>query len=192
METAKELFIEKGYDGTTMQAIADASKVTKALVHYYYQSKDNLFLRVFREELDELSRSMASLWEDKDRPLVDRLDAWIDSQAELISRSPRLPLFIISEMARNPALITELLLEFAPPEPVLLSPPRSGQAEERMEFGTVSDLICALSALVFFPAIAAPFIRPLMGGTADYEEELFAAQVRLAKGLVRRLLPETR
>lgn len=120
-EAAKELFLEKGYDGTTMQAIADASSVNKALLHYYYQSKDGLFLLIFREELSALSNSLASIWKEGEKSLLERLEEWVDSQTLFIARAPRLPLFIISEMARNPELIKELLAEFLPP-PHLLQP----------------------------------------------------------------------
>jgi AcrR family transcriptional regulator len=193
-QAAKELFLDKGFDGTTMQAIADASKVNKALLNYYFEGKEKLFLLIFREELTELSRGMAKLWVDEASSLGDRLEAWIDSQKELITRSPRLPLFIIAETARNPALIQELLAEFLPPQAVLSSLSKAGDAGGAGGAGggarlkLLTELISAVSALVFFPAIAAPLIRPLAGNDGDYELALFEAQVRLAKELVRQRL----
>jgi TetR/AcrR family transcriptional regulator len=118
-EAAKKLFIDKGYDGTTMQAIADSSAVNKALLHYYFQSKDKLFLLIFREELAELSDFLATIWQESGKSLRERLEDWIDSQTAFLARVPRLPLFIITEMTRNPELIKELLAEFLPPPHLL-------------------------------------------------------------------------
>jgi AcrR family transcriptional regulator len=40
---AREVFLEVGYDGARMQAIADRAGINKALLHYYYKSKEHLF-----------------------------------------------------------------------------------------------------------------------------------------------------
>ena len=53
-EAARDVFLAKGYDGATMKAIADRSQVNKALLHYYYRGKNNLFLLVFEEEFKRL------------------------------------------------------------------------------------------------------------------------------------------
>jgi len=58
--------IKKGYHGVTMQDVADESKVSKGLLHYYFQSKENLFLEMLdvvvqefiegvKEDLDPLN-----------------------------------------------------------------------------------------------------------------------------------------
>lgn len=39
LETARRLFTEQGYDGTSLQMIADAMGVTKANVYYYFHTK---------------------------------------------------------------------------------------------------------------------------------------------------------
>jgi AcrR family transcriptional regulator len=192
-DAAKLLFLDKGYDGSTMQAIADASGVNKALLHYYFESKDKLFLLVFREELAELSASLAALWEESERTLRDRLLDWVDSQTAFIARAPRLPLFVISEMSRNPQLIHGLLGEFLPPPSLL----KAGGAAEADGLGADSqglglpplvELIGTLYSLIFFPALAAPMIQHLLGVDSPLFQELMASQARLAKELVRQRL----
>jgi AcrR family transcriptional regulator len=39
LETARRLFLEHGYDATSLQLIADTMGVTKANVYYYYRTK---------------------------------------------------------------------------------------------------------------------------------------------------------
>ncbi|MFH0975782.1 MAG: TetR/AcrR family transcriptional regulator [Spirochaetota bacterium] len=43
---AKREFSEKGFDGARMGAIARGAKVNQALIHYYFQSKENLHEQV--------------------------------------------------------------------------------------------------------------------------------------------------
>lgn len=47
LEAAEKIFLEKGFDGARMQEIADLAGINKALLHYYYKSKDNLYHTVF-------------------------------------------------------------------------------------------------------------------------------------------------
>lgn len=184
-EAAKRLFMEKGYDGTTMQAIADASKVNKALLHYYFEGKDRLFLLIFREELSELSASMASLWENEQEPSPERLEAWIDSLIAFRERSPGLALFIIAEMTRNPELIKELLTEFLPT--ALLHQVSGTESQPAAgELPIMVELVGMVYSLIFFPALAAPMIQHLLGVETPLIDKLMASQARLAKELVRR------
>ncbi len=46
-EAATEVFVEKGMDGARMQDIANHAGINKALLHYYYRTKEKLFSAVF-------------------------------------------------------------------------------------------------------------------------------------------------
>jgi TetR/AcrR family transcriptional regulator len=57
LDAAEAVFAECGFAGTTTSAIAERAGVTKALVHYYYRSKESLHLAVmerFKERIGEL------------------------------------------------------------------------------------------------------------------------------------------
>jgi AcrR family transcriptional regulator len=47
LEAAAQEFIQKGRSGARMQEIANNAGINKALLHYYYRSKDMLFESVF-------------------------------------------------------------------------------------------------------------------------------------------------
>jgi AcrR family transcriptional regulator len=44
IESAKTVFAEKGYDGTSLRAVARAAGVDPALVHHYFDGKADLFV----------------------------------------------------------------------------------------------------------------------------------------------------
>ena len=47
VDAAKKVFIQKGMDGARMQQIADEAGINKALLHYYFRTKNKLFEKVF-------------------------------------------------------------------------------------------------------------------------------------------------
>ena len=46
LESATQLFAQRGYEGTSVQAIADAVGIRKASLLYHYPSKENLHRRL--------------------------------------------------------------------------------------------------------------------------------------------------
>ncbi len=40
---ARQIFIDRGMDGARMQDIADAAGINKAMLHYYFRSKEKLY-----------------------------------------------------------------------------------------------------------------------------------------------------
>lgn len=50
LDAALEIFVERGYRGTSMQAVADAAGVTKPVVYECYPSKDELLLALLDRE----------------------------------------------------------------------------------------------------------------------------------------------
>lgn len=53
LRSAERIFSEKGLEGARTDAIARAARVNKALLYYYFKSKDDLFLAVFDEYMRE-------------------------------------------------------------------------------------------------------------------------------------------
>ena len=52
-EAARKVFLKKGMAGARMQEIADEAGINKALLHYYYRNKEQLFASVFQEIIKE-------------------------------------------------------------------------------------------------------------------------------------------
>src|ERR1700722_7748098 len=44
LDVALDLFIEQGFDGTSLRQIAEQLGVTKAALYYYFESKDDILL----------------------------------------------------------------------------------------------------------------------------------------------------
>ena len=60
LDVALELFAVHGFDGTSLQQIADRLGVTKAAVYYHFRSKDDLLAAVVEPAFDELQAVLAA------------------------------------------------------------------------------------------------------------------------------------
>lgn len=58
LESARTLFAEKGFAGTSTRSIAAAAGVNLAMIHYYFGNKNKLYGRVMEEELTRMLRIM--------------------------------------------------------------------------------------------------------------------------------------
>lgn len=60
LSAARELFLERGYTGVSMQEIADAAGMRKASLYYHVRDKEDLFVQVVQQEREHLSAGIAA------------------------------------------------------------------------------------------------------------------------------------
>lgn len=100
---ASDVFEEKGFAAARMQEIADRAEINKALLHYYFRSKDQLFMEVFQVLLKKMFEKIISIFME-DLSFKEKIRRFLDEHIELLLKNPRLPLFIMNEVSRNPSL----------------------------------------------------------------------------------------
>jgi AcrR family transcriptional regulator len=66
LDAALKLFLVGGYDGTSMQAVADEAGVTKPVVYACFESKDELFRSLLRREEERILAEIQGAFEDTD------------------------------------------------------------------------------------------------------------------------------
>ncbi len=108
LKAAKEVFLEKGMEGARMQEIADKAKINKALLHYYFRSKEKLFRHIFENLLRNVFQPIKNSINQKDDIFVF-IETFVDNYTRVLSQNPNLPNFIINEINRNPDRIRELI-----------------------------------------------------------------------------------
>lgn len=109
LAAARDLFAEKGFDGTSLRAIARAADVDPALVHHFYGGKDGVFVEAMRFPVDPavvLSR-VASFPADRFGELMVRtfLEVWGDDER-------RRPMLAMLRSAMTNEQAATLLREF--------------------------------------------------------------------------------
>jgi AcrR family transcriptional regulator len=101
LDAAKQVFMENGLDGARMQDIADKAGINKALLHYYFRSKDKLFDMIFIEEARKFMPKVVEIM-SSELPLFEKIEKFVGEYIDTLSKNPLLPIFILNEINRNP------------------------------------------------------------------------------------------
>jgi AcrR family transcriptional regulator len=80
-QAAKEVFAESGYQGATLEEIAQRAGMSKATIYIYYKNKDDLFLQVV-EELVNSAMAITAQEATTARPPIEKLYAMVRSKME--------------------------------------------------------------------------------------------------------------
>jgi Transcriptional regulator len=107
-EAATEVFTERGMDGARMQDIADHAGINKALLHYYYRTKDHLFNAVFEKIAGQMFKKFAPVFDEK-LSLEEKIRFFFREHITFLQKNPRLPGFLLNEINRNPGRIKKLI-----------------------------------------------------------------------------------
>lgn len=108
LAAAQNVFIQKGMDGARMQEIANEAGINKALLHYYFRTKEKLFEAIFKKVFNKILPNVM-LMVESDKPIEQKLGVFIESYIDLLQKNPFLPTFILKEMNRNPDLLASMI-----------------------------------------------------------------------------------
>lgn len=116
---ATRLFAERGYDGTSVQEIAEAVGIRKPSLLYHFKSKDELRENVIKEMLAHWNALLPSLFLRATRE--ERFDATMEALSEFFIADPDRARLILRETLDRPEHMQTLLREFVRPWIELLS-----------------------------------------------------------------------
>ena len=164
LAAAKKVFIAKGMYGARMQDIADEAGINKALLHYYFRSKEKLFEVIFLEAAQKLFPKINSIFES-DIPLFQKIENFAEEYITIMSENPYLPLFVLNEVSQDPEIFIQKMWgkQNLPKPKIFLD-----QIEKEVRKGTIKKisplhLLINLISLSIFPFVAKPMIQFTLG-----------------------------
>lgn len=177
-EAAHEVFTQKGMDGAKMQEIADKAGINKALLHYYYRSKEKLYEAVVKAIMAKAVPNVRKVIES-DLPLEEKITRFIDFYIGLISKNTFIPLFIISEINKHPDRFFEQVLPKDLPQPEVFF----RQVEEEIAAGNIrpvkpQHLIMHIVSMCIFPFLGKPLLGLFLGITPQDMKTLLEERKR--------------
>ena len=186
LEAAQAVFLEKGLAGARMQEIADRAGINKALLHYYFRSKEKLSALIIDRAISViLPRVRAVL--DTDLELFDKIRLVVDTYLTFVSRNSFLPLFIVNEVNRNPQFFFRAVAE---QERTHLDKFRR-QVEDAVAQGRIhpissAQLFMNVMSLVIFPFLGKPIIQVGLGlSEEDFKREMENRRTEVAEFVIR-------
>ena len=99
LEVAEQLFLERGFLGTSTTDIAQAADCNQALIHYYYRTKEKLFRKIFETKVSLVLDYLQAYTFPND--IMVALGDLIGFYFSLLRSNPRLPFFFINELVLN-------------------------------------------------------------------------------------------
>lgn len=168
IETAKQLFIKKGYSETSMSEIATTVGINRPTLHYYYRTKDKLFEAVFYPILGSFIPKIewiASL----DISLEEKLEKIIDEYFSLYLENPFLPQFVIGESQRDVDHLFDAIKKLKLDNYVITI---DKAFKKEMEKGTIRKTSTRIFFLTFIGQIIIPFLaKNLVLKIFEFNEE---------------------
>ncbi|MBZ5662650.1 MAG: CerR family C-terminal domain-containing protein [Acidobacteriia bacterium] len=187
--TAERIFSEQGLAGARMDEIARAAKVNKALLYYYFRSKEELH-RFVLEAL--LSQMRDTVWGQRDDsvPAGRRLAAVIDSFFDFVVHHPNYPRLVQREMMGRGPNVEWIVSEYYRPLHVRMVEliEKGVAASEFRRVDARNAALTIISIMVFYFS-AAPVLSRILGHDAlrprDVAQRRRAVQDFLEHGLYR-------
>jgi TetR/AcrR family transcriptional regulator len=160
---AKKVFLTRGMDGARMQDIADEAGINKALLHYYFRSKDKLFEKIFLDVAHAFLPKIFAILES-DSTLFEKIDRFCNEYISQVMTTPYVPIFILNEINRQPqAFLKKVFGGNRPPIEKLIP-----QIQKEIKAGILKpidplQLLMNILSLCLFPFLVSPMIQLISG-----------------------------
>jgi AcrR family transcriptional regulator len=154
-ESATKVFIEKGLEGTRMQDIANHAGINRALLHYYYRTKDKLFDVVFEKTAEKIFMRFAPILDGK-LTLEEKIRFFYKEHISFLQSNPKLPAFLLNEINRNPGRIKKMIQMINIEElwNTLEKQHKNEFSEYNISRDIFAQLLTSIAALSLFPFAA--------------------------------------
>ena len=101
IETAEELFADRGYDGTSVRDIADVAGINVAMISYYFGSKEKLMEALFEHRIGSIQMRVESLLKDDSLTPFEKVNMLIDDHVERVMQKQCFHKIMISVVLTN-------------------------------------------------------------------------------------------
>ena len=177
----------KGMDGARMQDIANHAGINKALLHYYYRTKDHLFNTVFEKIAGQMFKKFAPIL-DENLSFEEKIRFFFREHISFLQKNPRLPSFLMNELNRNPARIKKLIQSLDINK--LWTTLEKQHKEEFVKYNITSEnipqVMTSIAALTVFPFVAKAIISGFMEKMGyDFDEYIEARKTFAADFIIK-------
>ncbi len=100
IRAAREVFRERGYDGTTFQSIAVRAELTRPAINHYFAGKHALYCEVV-ELTNELVVAAGIAQAKQETSLIGRLTEFISAAMHASSEDPSIPAFLMTTVLES-------------------------------------------------------------------------------------------
>ncbi len=184
LAAAERIFAERGLAGARTEEIASAARINKAMLHYYFETKEKLYQAVLENLFQQLH---LSLRDPLSRTPASRaaLLGFVDRYINFLQEHPNYPRLLQREiMERGPYLRVVVERYLGPIFSSLARILRAGIRRGEFRSVDVNQTVVSLIAITVFYFAATPVMSLVLGGNA-YDARRVAARKRAVVDFVR-------
>ena len=86
LKISTKLFLDQGYDNTTIRQIAEASGIGRGHLYYYFRKKEDILIHIFKQILNKIYNDVIESSDDKTEILL--VNAYDRNKGNIISENP--------------------------------------------------------------------------------------------------------
>ena len=184
-KSAIKIFHSKGLAGARMQEIADEAGINKAMLHYYFRSKQLLFEAVFKKTFMQFAPQIHGVL-NSDDSLFEKIELFADKYISFVNENRFLPTFIIQELNNNPDFANTFFSQAEFPIVGKLMK----QIEEEIKQETIRNIdpkhfLIDMFSMAVFPFLGAPLLQKITNTTEkEYNEIILERKKHVASMLI--------
>jgi AcrR family transcriptional regulator len=187
LDVATRLFAERGYEGTSMNDVAERVGMRKASLFYHFATKDSLYEAVLERLVASLQVALEAIYVSSGT-YEDRLDAVTETVVTVLASHPYAARLLLREamdwgpVIREGKLLDRILLVLEAGAAWL----RAGQEQGVFVEGDPKQLVLSSMGLHFLPFALGQLVERYMGKDV-FDEAFVAARLKALKTQVRDL-----
>jgi AcrR family transcriptional regulator len=108
LDAALKQFLQHGKSGAKTKAISDSAGVNKAMIHYYFSSKDGLFIACVKNILGKMEGTFHTIEVRSIEDYKDYISALIESYTNFIKNHDRHIAFLLWEYLNDKELLDQI------------------------------------------------------------------------------------
>lgn len=166
---ARRLFTQKGFAAVKTRDIASEAGINIALLNYYFRSKEKLFDLIMLENLGQFMRGVTVIFNDKNSSVEAIVEKMVAGYIDLLTTYPDLPLFVLSELRRNPDKFAQRMDAVSGLSNSYFIKQLQVKIKGKNEPIHPLHFIANIIGLTVFPFVASPILRKIGGvGHEDF------------------------
>lgn len=183
LDAARKHFMEKGYAAARMQEIADTAGINKALLHYYFRSKEKLFQHILKETVDILEPRLAGAL-SKEGTVLEKIEGIVESYISTMLEHPYMPMFVMTELSQKRENFIKLIKSRAQQGGINFQT-FFMQVMQEMQEGKIRKmnpihLVLNVISMCIFPFI----VRPIFSNVVELPQEQYDELLKTRKAEV--------
>ena len=164
INTAREVFIEKGFAETSMSEIATRADINRPTLHYYFRTKEKMYQAIFGSIAQTILHKVFDALTNRDESISQRIGCIVDAYYAIFLENPSLPMFILREVNRDPQQLIHTVCEIHAIDPILQA---LTSLQEEMNQGQLKQVPLQFVFYNFYSLLLMPFL------TYDFSQKVF-------------------